>query len=74
MGSVEKPEPPTRCEMCRAGITQPGTGRWRKYCTQACRAKAYRARVAINWPRRFETLRARLAISDNGESRNADPS
>ncbi|WP_055696734.1 MULTISPECIES: helix-turn-helix domain-containing protein [Streptomyces] len=42
---------PTRCAVCGAPLTQkPGAGRWRTYCSAACRGKAQRRRQARSSP------------------------
>lgn len=40
---------PNECLACRAPIVQPETGRTRKFCNDACRAAAYRARRGLGY-------------------------
>jgi hypothetical protein len=42
-----------RCEQCETTIhTRATTGRWRRFCTNACRQKAYRQRALLEQERR----------------------
>ena len=40
---------PTTCRYCGAPITQPHTGRPRRYCSNRCRQAQYRRRLYM-WP------------------------
>ena len=36
-----------RCPVCGAKVTQPKTGRYKKFCSRRCRTKAYRIKQEI---------------------------
>ena len=53
--------PEERCAVCGVRITQGKTGHPRRYCSQACRAKAYRSREPDRAAARLERFGQRLA-------------
>ena len=69
----------TRCQECGAPIQQAAKGRWRRFCSDACRKTAQRARAASwTWLEQNDPQRARLSdevwAAEHGDAAAGAPS
>lgn len=48
--------PPDLCGVCAKRISQPETGRPRRYCSNACKCKSYRNRGIVRLAHKLKTI------------------
>ena len=57
---------PPFCEACGAFFERAAVGRPKRFCNDACRQRAHRARTAARWAHRASSARLRDHLADLG--------